>query len=239
MFIRGTGTGQEYRREDLTFYKGIVVKNNDPLRLNRVKIYIPELSNQPFDEWFEKFDDFNIKTPGINNQNDNWKDSDIYESIAGTIPWAEPCFPIFGESGPSRYYKDKKIVSISDSNYLQGLSAINTEPPTLETGGFAPAFLYENQGTYIGDAFNDPTVNFSGDANPYSFMFKPSKHVNKAKGMIGIPEIGSKLWVFHWQGNLQFPVYFGASKDYRELTLLNDTDNTNKLSPTYPIDFES
>jgi hypothetical protein len=222
MFARGSATGDEFRRNELSFYKGIVVKNNDPLRLNRIKVYIPELSNQPFDEWFADNENLKIKVPGKNNIGDNWIDTDIYEAICKTIPWAEPCYPVIGESGSSRYVGDEKISSISDSNYISGLS-----------------FIYENQGTAIGDAFNDPTVNFSVNCNPYGFSYKPSKHVNKSKGLFGIPEVGANVWVFFWQGKTQFPVYFGVSHNFRELTLINNTDNEKKLSPTYPIDFES
>ena len=46
-FARGTNSGSEYQRNDNSFYKGIVVKNWDPHKLQRVKIYVPELSNQP------------------------------------------------------------------------------------------------------------------------------------------------------------------------------------------------
>jgi len=239
MFIRGTGFGQEYRRDDNKFYKGIVVKNNDPLRLNRIKIYIPELSNQPFDEWFNEFDNINVKYPGINNTGNNWKDVGIYEEISETIPWAEPCYPIIGESGNARYNKEYKLVSISDSNYLMGLSAVNSEPITLENGGFSPAFLYENKDTRMPDVYVNPIASYTAIPNPYGFLYSPSKHVNKSKGVFGVPEIGSKVWVFHWQGNLQFPVYFGSYKDFRELTLINNTDNSTKISMSYPGEFET
>lgn len=239
MYVRGNGSGQEFRRNDQSFYRGVVVKNNDPLKLNRVKIYISELSNQPFDEWFEKYDSFDIKMPGFNNPDDTWTDTKIFEQIASTLPWAEPCYPIIGESGNSRYYKDGEISTISDSNYLSGFEVINTETPTLTGGSFSPAFLYENKGTAIGDAFGSPLQNFAVKNNPYAFQYKPSKHVNKAKGMFGIPEVGSKVWIFHYQGNLNFPVYIGVYRDFRELTLMNNTDNEEKISSHYPSDFES
>lgn len=239
MFIGGSGSGNEFSRNDQGFYRGVVIKNNDPLRLNRVKIYISELSNQPFEEWFDSYDDIAVKTPGTNNKEDKWADTDVFEEISKNIPWAEPCYPIIGESGNSRYYKDGKIVTISDCNYVEGFEVINDEPPSLDKGSFAPAFIYENKGTYIGDAFANPTANLASQCNPYSFLYKPSSHTNKAKGITGIPEVGSKVWVFHWQGDFNFPVYFGTMKDYRELTLINDTDNPNKASLSYPIDFEN
>jgi hypothetical protein len=239
MFIGGSGSGNEFSKNDQGFYRGIVVKNNDPLRLNRVKIYISELSNQPFEEWFDSYESIEVKTPGKNNKEDKWSDVDIFEEISKNLPWAEPCYPIIGESGNSRYYKDGKIVTISDCNYLEGFEVINDQPPSLEKGSFSPSFLYENSDTYIGDAFSNPAVNFSGQCNPYSFLYKPSSHTNKAKGVFGIPEVGSKVWVFHWQGDYNFPVYFGSMKDSRELSLMNDTDNSLKISPTYPVDFEN
>ena len=61
MFNRGSGSGIESKRTDESFYSGIVVKNDDPLKLNRVKVYIPMLSNQPFDDWFEKYEEIKQK----------------------------------------------------------------------------------------------------------------------------------------------------------------------------------
>jgi hypothetical protein len=239
MFIRGSGGGNEFRRNDHSFYRGIVVKNNDPAKLNRVKVYIPELSNQPYDNWFEEFEEINLKIPGQNNVGDNWIDTKIFEEICLTIPWAEPCFTLFGESGGGRYYKDSEISTISDCNYPEGFETINTEIISLSSGSFSPAFLYENMSTTLGDSFSNPTANFTRKANPYAFNYRPSKYVNKSKGVVGIPNVGSKVWVFHDQGDLNFPVYFGNTLDYRELSPLNNNDNPSKTSSTYPSNFEN
>ena len=239
MFIRGSGGGDENKRIDNSFYRGIVVKNNDPLKLNRVKVYISELSNQPFDSWFDDYDSISVKAPGTNNDTDSWRDPKILETISNIIPWAEQCCPILGESGSFRYYKDGEICTLSDCNYPEGFEINNTEAPTLSSGAFSPAFLYENDTTTLGDAFSNPLNNFSVKCNPYAFSYRPSKHVNKAKGMFGVPEIGSKVWVFHYEGDLNFPIYFGITHDYRELSLINDTDNDKMIGPKYPSDFEN
>lgn len=252
MFVRGTGSGQEFRRDDMTFYSGIVVKNNDPIKMNRVKIFIPELSNQPYDDWIEKFETFIFKSPGTNSnpktEKDkerigDWEDVDLFEELCGTIPWAEPMYPIMGESGNFRYYNNKdeeiQISTISDCNYTEGFQTIDKDSPTIEKGSFSPSYLYENKSTRMGDAFSDPLANYSVKNNPYAFSFNSMKHTNKAKGLFGIPEIGSKVWVFHYNGNLNFPIYFGVRRDYRELTVINDTDNEEKISNQYPIDFEN
>lgn len=244
MFVRSSGSGNEYKRIDNSFYRGVIVKNNDPLKINRVKVFIPELSNQPYDDWFEAFESFYLRSPG-NNVNitgdslGSWKDTEIFEKVCLSIPWAEPCFPVLGESGDFRYYKDGKISTISDCNYPEGFEKINTEYPTIQDGSFSPAFLYENETTAFGDAFQNPTSNFTIKGNAYAYSYRPSKFVNKAKGSFSTPEIGSKVWVFHYQGDLNFPIYFGVYRDYRELSLINDTDNAQKISSKYPSDFDN
>ena len=240
MFIRGSGSGVEYSRVDNGFYRGIVVKNNDPLNTNRVKVYIPELTNQPYDEWFEKYDTFNLNAPGKNNKTDSWADTKMFEEIAKLIPWAEQCSPIMGESGNFRYYKDGEISTISDCNYPEGFQVNDTSTPTLSAGSFSPAFLYENEGTVLGDAFNKPLNNFTVKCNPYSFCYRPSKHVNKLKGVNGVPEVGSNVWVFHYEGDLNFPVYFGVvGPSVRSNLSLIDADNEKQISPTGLHNFES
>lgn len=241
MFIRGSGSGIESRRNDESFYRGIVVKNNDPLKMNRVKVYIPELSNQPFEEWFDKNDEFNVKIPGINTtDNDSWQDVQIFEEICLNIPWAEPCYPLMGESGNARYYQndEESLAVITDCNYSEGFVYNNTSFPTL-TGSFSPSFLYENKETMMGDAFSQPLVNYTTKCNTYAFGYKSQKFSNKTKGLMGIPEVGSKVWVFHYLGDLNFPVYFGVYQDFRSLTLINNTSNDNLISNTYPNDFEN
>lgn len=239
MFIRGSGSGQEADRNDASIYRGIVVKNNDPLRLYRVKVYIPEISNQPLDNWFADNDELNIKFPGINNPSDSWADVKIYEEIADRLPWAEPAFPLMGESGAGRYYKDGEICTITDANYQQTFDINDSEPITLETGTFAPAFLYENSSTVLGDGFNRPLNNFTAKCNPYSFSYKPTKHVNKSKGVFGIPEVGSNVWVWFDDGDSAFPVYFAVGHDLRETAQISDTDNAGRLSVAYPSTFEN
>lgn len=241
MFNRGSGSGVESKRTDESFYSGIVVENNDPLKLNRVKVYIPELSNQPFDDWFEKYEEINVKIGGVNNPTDNWSDVAIFKEIANTIPWAEPCYPIIGESGNSRFYQNDEgsISTISDCNYEEGFQTNDKEPPTLQNGSFSPAFIYENKDTVMSDSFSKPTENFSVKCNTYSHGYKPQKFSNKAKGLMGVPEVGSKVWVFHFMGDLNFPVYFGVIQDYRSLSLINRTDNQSNISPYYPSDFEN
>lgn len=247
MFVRGSGSGGEYRRVDNSFFRGIVVKNNDPDKLNRVKIYIPEITNQPYDDWLESHTHFILKTPGTNTNSEEgtWKDTKIFEEICDIIPWAEPCYPIMGESTNFRYYKDGKISTISDCNYKDGFTKNNDNPPDENIGAFSPAFLYDlSDRDYSGitstvDAFSDPTKNFTGSCNPYAYSYRPNKHANTTKGIIAIPEVGSKVWVFHYEGDLNFPVYFGVMQDFRSISAIDSTYGDKNVSIYHPNNFEN
>lgn len=241
MYARGVDDVVEYKRNDLTFYRGIVVKNNDPQKLYRVKVYIPELSNQPLQNWLNEYKAFSVRFPGKNNKNDSWSDTKIFEEISKYIPWAEPCFPLMGEGGPGRYNAPNEICTLSDADYFQGFSTNDTEPPTSERGSFSPSFFFENYETQIGDAFTDPVSNIGGVNNPYAFVGGPSNNVNKSKGIFSVPSVGTKVWVFHYSGDVNFPVYFGMRRDFRENSLINnlDQENCNLQSLDYPGDFEN
>lgn len=241
MYVRGVDDVIEYKRDDTSFYKGIVVKNNDPQKLYRVKVYIPELSNQPLQNWLAEYKSFSMRFPGKNNKNDSWSDTKIYEEMSKYIPWAEPCFPLMGEGGPGRYNSPLETCTLSDTDYEAGFNTNNTEPPTAAKGSFSPSYFFENYETSIGDAFANPTLNIGGSNNPYSFVGRPSNNVNKSKGIFGVPSVGTKVWVFHYSGDVNFPVYFGVRRDFRENSLLNnlDQEDCDLQSLDYPGDFEN
>ena len=120
MFVRGSNAAVEYKRDDTNFYKGIVVKNWDPQKLYRIKVFIPEISNQPLDDWLKNYSNLNFRFPGTNNEKDVWKDAKVFEEISKLLPYAEPCFPIFGESGPARYQSVEEIAAIFTDSKFDG-----------------------------------------------------------------------------------------------------------------------
>tara|TARA_R100001163_G_C5036270_1_gene175390 strand:- start:276 stop:1091 length:816 start_codon:yes stop_codon:yes gene_type:complete len=229
-FARGTDAGNEFKRKDESFYKGIVVKNWDPHKLFRVKIYVPEISNQPLEDWLNEFRALYTKFPGRNNIQDNWRDTEMFEEISKFLPWAEPCFSLFGENSPGRYYAQRGIAMTVDSNYASTWTKNNTEPPTVESGPWGPSFLYENYQTNAGDYFTSPTEknNYSANNNPFSYHFRPSNQVDKAKGLFSVPSVGSQVWLFHYRGDYNFPVYFGGRHNRRENILVTNEDALEK-----------
>ena len=135
MYVRGSNQGIEFKRDDQSFYKGIVVKNNDPEKLFRCKVYLPEISNQPLDSWLNAFQNgtLQMKFPGTNNPTDNWSDVQIFQEISQFIPWAEPCLPITGEHGPARFFSPGEIATVSETNYVEGFETNNVNSPTTSS----------------------------------------------------------------------------------------------------------
>tara|TARA_R100000152_G_C6775623_1_gene204148 strand:+ start:21 stop:890 length:870 start_codon:yes stop_codon:yes gene_type:complete len=225
-FARGTDQSREHERSDNSFYKGIVVKNWDPHKLHRVKIYVPEISNQPLENWLQEYKVFNMRFPGKNNEQDNWRDVDLYEEISKFLPWAEPCTSLLGENGPARYHSPTGIAGTTDANYVEEFEQNNEEPPTDQRGVWGPSFLYENFNTNMSDYFWWPTEqnNYAVNNNPYSFEFRPSNQVGKGKGLFCVPTVGSQVWLFHYRGDYNFPVYIGGRHSRRENVLINNED---------------
>tara|TARA_R110002020_G_scaffold156082_1_gene337596 strand:+ start:83 stop:826 length:744 start_codon:yes stop_codon:yes gene_type:complete len=234
-FVRGSNQNIEYKRNDQDFYRGIVIKNWDPQRLYRVKVYIPELSNQPLEDWLQEYEQMDMRFPGTNNTQDVWKDVDLFEEMSKFIPWAEACFPLLGENSPGRYNSPAGLAMTSDSNYPSAQQKNNTSPVTKAGGGWGPSFLWENLETNTGDAFTSPVPAYSVNNNPYSFQYRPANQVDKPKGVYGAPSVGSQVWVFHYRGDPNFPVYIGGRHSYRENCLLTDADaSKEQQSQDYP-----
>jgi len=245
VYVRGSNKGIEYKRDDQSFFKGIVIKNDDPEQLLRVKVYLPEVSNQPLENWLQSFagSSINVRMPGINNPSDNWADTKIFEEMAGFIPWAEPVVPILGEFGPGRYQAPGEIGTVSDTDYKEGFQTNDESPPNIEEGSFAPAFAYENPETNAGDAFVDPTSNYTVNNNPYGQDYQPNNYSNAPKGNFSTPMVGAQVWVFHYRGDFNFPVYFGGRVSYRETgPIFADAQSTGggpSPSQDYPDIFEN
>ena len=239
MYVRGSNQGVEFKRDDQSFYKGIVVKNDDTAdMLFRCKVYLPEISNQPLDDWLKAFANGTIKTkfPGKNNPNDNWSDVQIFHEISKLIPWAEPCLPITGEFGPARFFSPDAVATISETNYTDAIETTNTSPPTIESGTFAPAQSFINDETNLPDAFADPVETYTLYNNPYSREYQPANYSEASKGTFCVPRVGAQVWVFHYRGDLNFPVYFGGRNSTRDNATIYSSAPTSPGSSAPPSD---
>ena len=246
MYIRGSNTGVEYKRNDQSFYKGTVVQTNDPEMLMRVKVYIPEISNEPLDNWLNTNKQKATKMPGVNNKTDAWSDTDIFHDIKDFLPWAEPCLSLMGEHGPGRFFAgvNDGVSTISDSDLPEeAVNRNDTTPINKQTGVTSPALIEAAEASAKGDAFSDPSKNSTGINNPDAKGYAPIAYPNASKGVFGTPNVGAQVWVFHYNGDLNFPVYFGGRSGYGDVATIMAAEQGEFGSPAisqdYPADSEN
>jgi len=125
-------------------------------------------------------------------------------------------------------------------NYEDDFLVDNEEPASRERGGIPPGLMYEARETMVRDGFAHPQSNICVHANPYCEMYRPELHVNSPKGVYAIPPVGSQLWVFLYNGDPNYPVYFGSRVNMREnILMFNYEDGEHYESFDYPNSFEN
>ncbi len=185
-------------KEYNSIYLGIVVQNNDPEKRGRVKVYVPHISANVYEEWMQDKKDKNFKFLGANIGSDL---TAINEELKQILPWADISAPLTSENASGRFNNFNSVGSISDSNFVENFK---------EAKSTAPGEAYEKSFIRLNDAF-DGDNGSTNNTNPYSYMYKPNLYSNKAKGSFGIPSVGSHVYVFFLEGNPLFPVVNGAS----------------------------
>lgn len=217
-------------------YKGLVIQNNDPEKRGRVKVFVPFISTTIHTQWNELATDKKFKFPDKSSVL-----SPVWEKLKESLPWAEQCAPIFGESGSGRYNAVTETGSISDSaldfgrydntNKIFGgaLSFVQSAEDSDKFGGKSGIIHEKNPKN---DSFNT-TENNVNRVNPYSYEFKPKTYSNSAKGLFSIPSVGSHVWVSFLDGNHLHPIYFGVSFG------ADDFSSIFSSIEDYPANFEN
>ena len=226
MYVKGSNKNVEYKKEDHSFYRGIVINNEDLNKRMRVQVFIPEVSNQPYTSWFSDYQNASqeMRYPGYGPLT-----KDMVLKLKDLLPWAEQCSPLMGESGTSHYYAPDGEQR-SKATYVE--TATKDTPPNAIKGGSMPRSTMTNKvAATVSDAWADGMY---GKTNPTGGVYAPKNSGPDASGVYGIPPVGSHVWVFHHRGDLNFPIYFGVSSSYRDSGLVWDNDEQ-----TYPSTYES
>ena len=206
------------------FFRGIVVQNNDPDKLGRVKVFVPHLhmsllnieeSDYNAEFYFGEFGT-NYQTKGK-----NLIDLTKYiDKIKSRLPWAEISLPITG-GGFSSFNSNNKSATVSDSSIYE--NQISDE--NASTGSPYGAEFKENP----------PKDAFSSDSetpNALGSSYNAQAYYNSPKGMFGIPQVNAKVWLFFLNGNPQNPVVFGYSPSSSTYNKIYDDTN-------YPSGYEN
>lgn len=196
-------------------YIGIVIQNNDPLGKGRIKVYVPHVSPNIYKRWNELSEDKKFKFLGKNVDSDLSK---IVEELKEILPWSVCAAPLFGENTSGRYNSSLDYGSTSDSSFV-GLSGFqsgkeftpDSNDVTTDGTGEKEGAIYEKYKTKLKDPFSNPQLNNVNQVNINAHEYVPSTYSNKPKGVFGIPSVGSHVWVFFYDGDPHYPVYFAVS----------------------------
>tara|TARA_R110002020_G_scaffold150847_1_gene327709 strand:+ start:40 stop:1209 length:1170 start_codon:yes stop_codon:yes gene_type:complete len=216
MYVRGSDKNIEYKRDLNSFFRGIVINDADPKFMQRVKIFIPEITN------FESGSDNNVY---IAPHNVGSLPSSVLQKLDKLCPWAEQASGLFGERGLSHYSaKDKS--QVSKATYVKDKTA--SKPPNAKEGGALPRQQIAN----TNNAGAGSSIDDFARQNPNAASYLPKNSGPLASGMYGVPSVGSKVWVFFDRGDINFPVYFASCPTMAETLQVNNDKN-------YPTGFST
>jgi hypothetical protein len=206
------------------FYRGIIVQNNDPDKLGRVKVFVPHLHLALLDLEESDYDaEFYFGEFGTNYQPKGKKLVDLTKYIGKIkfkLPWAEVSLPITG-GGFSSFNSASKRATVSDSSSYANQQAEEDG----STGAPAGADVKRNPPS---DAFSSSADN----PNPLGASYNAQSFYNAPKGMFGIPQVNAKVWLFFLNGNPNSPVVFGYSPSASTYNQIYDDTN-------YPSGYEN
>jgi hypothetical protein len=224
-------------------YVGLVVQNNDPDRMGKVKVFVPHISGTVYKRWVEEKLNKKFNFPGANlysaltesiqGINGDENVTTIIQELKNILPWAQCAAPLTSENSSGRFNSFHSFGGISDANYYSEFSSTTTDASA--TPG-KPGAFYEKTDNRLSDAFTKASNNVNRP-NPLSYEYVPSTYSNRAKGAFGIPAVGSHVWVFFRDGNPTQPVYFAVA--YGEVDWRGIYESYETPGVDYPGSFEN
>jgi len=184
---------------DYNVYRGIVIDNQDKQYPNsgRVQVFIPDVQGLNLVNLFKNKEHASYKFPG-----DNVGDltEDVVNYLRGFCPWAVPCLPIIGETGPGLY-------SANGASVSEDPCGPATAIPTTKPG-------YSMQD--VGDGFANPSAYFNGKGNVHGLQYGSPDYSGYPKGIFAFPRVGAQLLIAFLKGDINYPVYIGSMPDLTE-----------------------
>ena len=192
MYTRGSDRNIEYKRYLNGFFRGIVVDDNDPLELQRVRVFIPEITNIGEESDINEF----IAPHKIGSIK-----PEKHQKILELVPFAEQASGLFGEYGNS-HYSAALASNTSKATYVK--TKTDSKVPNSKDGGYMPRQAEAN----INNAGAGSSMDDFTNTNPHSNSYLPKNSGPEVSGVFGVPSVGSHVWVFFDRGDINCPVYF-------------------------------
>lgn len=209
-----------------SIYKGVVIDNAD---LNtpysgKVQVYIPDVHSVNLINFLKNKEAVSYKFPGDNLIGD--MTDDVVNYLRNICPWAIPCMPIIGETGPGIYNNQQG--SVSDDTCID-LTGNNTREKPASV--YNDAFNAESNT----DNFSNPKNIMSARGNPYGNSYQSPPYPNHSKGVFAIPRVGAQLLIMFFKDDPNYPVYLGSLPSESEFQQIYSMDGTY---PGYPKGYE-
>lgn len=232
-------------------YKGIVIQNDDPKKMGRVKVYIPEVMTTLFKDWNnDKEKDKQITYLGANLKNPESSNlsPEILARLKKTLPWAEVKQPVFGQSSAGTYDASKDVFEISNtSNSPEQADGINkaVTGETVATDGSAQSTFSDtptSEMTKTQDQLKEICSETNTvDINNYLNCNAAPPSVSTAKSgteppACGSASSGSPIEDFAYVANANTPNYFANVNPSNPSTPANSPTGTTPtgINPTTP-----
>jgi hypothetical protein len=226
--------GNAYEQKHYGFFRGIVMQNNDPERRGRVKIAIPEFTSHLARDLGLPADIYSARFVGGDNIN-TFFNKDALKKFCDVLIWAEQAAPLIGGGTAGVFDAKNGVATVGEGYKGTGLR----EP------------IQEESITPSGESVS-PKAAISINANPggfeqgyrtglcdvYNQTYAPSPINNATKGMFSVPRVGSQVWLFFENGNLDNPVYIGYVFDKQDWNSVMNPQGSNP-SPHYPAGAEN
>lgn len=199
-----------------TVYRGIIIQNNDPDNLGRVKVFVPHISMTLYKDWNDTLSkDKFFKSPGQNLN--SHLTADIIKRLKESLPWTEVIQPIFGPSGSGYYHSETDYASIDGGAWTEseisegkevGIQTMNMHSK-VSAGDNNP--LNPSKTTYGVEGENDPLKSKGSNSKIVnSLPAMTSPRGNQPNGFISIPDVGNHVWVIFENENPNMPLVIGS-----------------------------
>ena len=215
-------------------FLGIVVQNNDPEKRGRVKVFVPHINIALYTKWNQDFKTGEDKHFVFPDKATNPDLDLVMDYLKNALPWAEIALPPFGGASTGRYNAALRKGSTSDSNAWEESTPVE---------GFRPLVAYTGKHK-VSDAFYKMNSSHNRLVNPNANQYTPSDYSNLARGFFTIPNVGSHVWIFFVEGDINYPVVFASSygqEDWKRIYSKNKEaeDIKDFISPDYPESYEN
>jgi hypothetical protein len=190
-----------------SIYEGIVIQNNDPAGIGRVKVYIPSMHLDLILQQQDYEKNINMSYIGTNVQEEGGESLDITQYIdvlrQKITQWARVIQPITGETGELKYHSSTKRATPSDSQDYDSMFDLDGDESKVDgSGGLFDGFQ---------DVWGSTSTSGGFEANPNTGAYPYNKRNHQSKGCGGTIAVNTKVWVQFSNGNPLEPVVIGSS----------------------------